>query len=599
MPRIFDGVAGNHPRLNRFDLSYTNTTSMAFGLLYPVQCDEVVPGDVFKMSCYVHAEVMPMVAPIMSDMQMFCHAFFVPYRLLYGVDTEDGLSIWEKYITGGKDGDYVTPLPAWVPSFAKTGFSSRTIWDQIGNPVYRDANDSYKWKPLVPPSRVTGDMIHRTIWNGLDVCIAPKYAYWSIYNSFYRDENLIDEVDKDTEDLAHVAFRKDYFTSALEAQQRGTAPALPVDVTFSAPTSGFYDVGDLPFKTVNLSGAPAYVNGSIGVNGQILPGDLVQTLDSAGFDQLGSSGVLKAEVTNGYPALAPALDKGTLAGEIYDTGVRFSATKNPATYLNSTVKATTFTVSDLRLAFAIQRMQELSMRSGYRYTEWLSAHFSAHPTDARLDRPEYIGGCVINIATSPVVQNSGTEGSGGSQKTPQGNKSGIGHVDTIQKIGNYRVLEHGLIMTLVSIRPKPIYSQGINRQWLRQSRWDHYMPETAFLSEMALYNAELWINGQSGDGEDDDIFGYQAHWNEMRCKNNMVSGAVRDQFNYWTLDRKFATRPHLNQDFIEIDENDFNKIFAVQDEDPFIVSWSNIIDAYRPIPAMGVPGLIDHVYGGI
>lgn len=551
MPRIFDGVAGNSPRLNRFDLSYTNTTSMAFGLLYPVQCDEVVPGDVWKMSCFCHAEVMPMVAPVMSDIQMFAHTFFVPYRIIYGIDNEDGLSIWEKYITGGKDGDYDTPLTPWVPTWSKTGFSSRTIWDQIGNPVSLTTttvggNTVYTWTPIVPPSRVSylpdQDMIHRTVYNGLDVSIAPKYAYNSIYNNFYRDENLVSEVSQDNEDLLHVAFKKDYFTSALEAQQRGTAPALPVDLNGTVPVVFSGD-------TLDFSSAAVAYPRQISV-------DTDKNLE--------------------FSNIASSLVKGAFGGAV-------DASK---------IQATTFTVSDLRLAFAIQRMQELSMRAGYRYTEWLSAHYNAHPTDARLDRPEYIGGCVMNISVSPVLQNSESAG------TPQGTKTGVGRVDSVQKIGNYRVLEHGLIMTLVSIRPKPIYQQGINRQWLRQSRFDHYIPETAFLSEQAIFNSEIWVDGTSGEGKDDDIFGYQAHWNEMRCKNNMVSGAVREQFDYWTLSRKFATRPALNQDFIEIDENDFNKIFAVQDEDPFIVSWSNLIDAYRPIPAMGVPGLIDHVYGG-
>lgn len=586
MPRVFEGVAGNHPRLNRFDLSYTNTTSMAFGLLYPVQADEVLPGDVVKMSAFVHAEVMPMVAPIMSDIQMFAHTFFVPYRILYGVDKDDGLSIWEKYITGGKDGDYDTPLPAWVPSFSKEGFSSRTIWDCIGNPVVRvDRSGVMKWEPLVPPSRVSGDMVHGSVYQGLDVCVAPRLSYNSIYNFFYRDENLVDEVPDTNEDLLHVAFRKDYFTSALEAQQRGTAPALPVDVSFTHPGT-YGSVGALFDGTVSFSRGPndiSYV--------------LESGLTSSNLIPKGQNGFV-LEGYNGTIGGDAASSSSTIKGSVFDKSILFNNITNPISYLNSAIKATTFTVSDLRLAFAIQRMQELSMRAGYRYTEWLSAHFSAHPTDARLDRPEYIGGAVINVSVSPLVQQSGTENEEGTQLTPQGTKTGIGHVDTIQKIGNYRVLEHGLIMTLVSIRPKPIYSQGINRQWLRQSRWDHYMPETAFLSEQAVYNAELYVNGESGEGEDDDIFGYQAHWNELRSKNNMVTGAVRDQFNYWTLDRKFASRPHLNQDFIEIDENDFNKIFAVQDEDPFIVSWSNIIDAYRPIPAMGVPGLIDHVYGG-
>ena len=149
MKRIFDGVAGNNPTLNKFDLSYTVTSSMKFGLLYPVQCDEVVPGDVWKMNAYVHCEVMPMVAPVMSDIQMFAHAFFVPNRILYGVDNSDGKSIFEKFITGGESGDYDTPLPKWKPNFSKSGFSSETIWDYVGNPVTYD-KITHKWSPLVP-----------------------------------------------------------------------------------------------------------------------------------------------------------------------------------------------------------------------------------------------------------------------------------------------------------------------------------------------------------------------------------------------------------------------------------------------------------------
>lgn len=285
-----------------------------------------------------------------------------------------------------------------------------------------------------------------------------------------------------------------------------------------------------------------------------------------------------------------SIGKGSLVGSLTNHGVKIGSSFNDR--WSDSIKATTFTVSDMRLAFAIQRMMELNERAGVRFTEWLSAHFNAHPTDARLDRPEYIGGALLNVTVSPLTQNSE------SATTPQGTKVGIGRVDSVQKLGNYRVLEHGLIMTLVSIRPKPIYKQGINRQWLRQVKEDYYIPELAYLSEQGIYNAEIFVDGTSGSGNDDDIFGYQARWNELRCKNNLVSGAVREQFDYWTLARDFASRPHLNQDFIEIDKGDFNHIFAVQDEDNFIVSWSNLIDAYRPIPAMGVPGLVDHVYGG-
>jgi len=572
MKRIFQGVAGNNPSLNRFDLSYTNTLSMSFGYLYPVQCDEVYPGDVFKMSCYCHAELMPLVAPVMSDIQMFAHTFFVPYRLIYGVDNEDGKSIFEKFITGGEDGDYVTPLPSWSPTWTKVGFSSLKIWDYVGNPISYTAPvapaTEPTWAPIVP--------------GGLDVSIAPKYAYNFIYNNYYRDENLVSEVSLDNEDLLKAAFKKDYFTSALLQQQRGTAPALPVDVNFNF--SSGYDYGFLFSNDVGITGNSVSVYGyntedpDIHVPGSPVfvnnDGSLSSSFDPSDYNRL-------------------AIQGGSLTGSVTNLGVGINGNGlNYTSRWNDAIKATTFTVSDMRLAFAIQRMMELNERAGVRFTEWLGAHFNAHPTDARLDRPEYIGGALLNVTVSPLTQNSE------SATTPQGTKVGIGRVDSVQKLGNYRVLEHGLIMTLVSIRPKPIYKQGINRQWLRQVKEDYYIPELAYLSEQGIYNAELYVDGTSGSGNDDDIFGYQARWNELRCKNNLVSGAVREQFDYWTLARDFASRPHLNQDFIEIDKGDFNHIFAVQDEDSFIVSWSNLIDAYRPIPAMGVPGLVDHVYGG-
>lgn len=551
---IFDGVAGNNPSLNRFDLSYTNTTSMSFGVLYPVQCDEVYPGDVWKMSAYCHAELMPMVTPVMSDMQLFAHTFFVPYRLIYGVDNEDGKSIWEKFITGGEDGDYDTPLTPWTPSFHKTGFSSRTIWDSIGNPVVYSGG---YWDPVIPA--------------GLDVSVAPKLAYNFIYNNYYRDEFLVNEVDIWTnEDLLKAAFKKDYFTSALEHQQLGTAPALPVDISGASSVKFYSDYpagvspDPVPIPTSNL----------------YYPWVNLAPMVSSPSNYLGIAS--QVPTSSGTPTpIVPAPGQKAISASV--DGANFTAT--------------TFTVSDLRLAFAIQRMMELTQRSGYRYTEWLSAHYNAHPTDARLDRPEYIGGCIMNVATSPLTQNSETA------TTPQGTKTGIGKIDSVQRIGSYRVLEHGLIMTIVSIRPKPIYKYGINRQWLRQVKEDYYIPELAYLSEQGVYNAELYVGGSSdvdgsGNPYDPQIFGYQAHWNEMRCKNNIVSGAARTSFQHWTLARPFASRPALNQDFIEIDEGDFNQIFAVQNEDTFIVSWSNLIDAYRPIPAYGVPGLIDHVYGG-
>lgn len=561
MNKVFSGVSGNTPKLNRFDLSYTNIFSADIGVLYPVQCDEVVPGDYFKTGFYAHAEVMPLRAPLMSDLQMYVHQFFVPYRLLYGVNS-DGENIWEKYITGGKDGNYATPLPAWRPSFSIEGFTSRTIWDSIGNPVNSDSSsisDEHPfpvWTPLVPPRN---NASQGQPLNGLDVSIAPKYAYNFIYNSYYRDENLVDEIDKDSEVLQSVSFRKDYFTSALLWQQRGTAPALPIESQLS---------GMVPvlFKPQTTDGV-LHFNGSSGNGISVYP-------------------------------IQSSSDRWNFIGYINDT---YSSPDSKIyaqadlSHGTGKVVSTSFTIPDLRLTTAVQRVQELSMRSGYRYTEFLSAEFGVSPTDARLDRPEYIGGAVVPVSVVSSVQTAQTSDTSEGSVSPQGNKVGVGSLDSVMKLGKYRVLEYGLIMTLVSFRPKPIYKQGINRQWLRQNRFDYYLPEFAWLSEQEIYSAENYVDGTSDDA---GIFGFQAHFNEMRCKNNIVSGAVRTTYDYWTMAREFGSRPHLNEDFITINSDDFSNPFAVQNEDKFIVSFTNLLDSYRPLPAYGTPGLVDHSYGG-
>ena len=559
--RIYDSVAGNHPPKNLFDLSHSHFLTMKVGMLYPLMCEEVYPGDVLQISDAVHCELQPMVAPLMTDLDLYSHTFFVPFRLIYGVDTSDGKSLFEKFITGGEDGDYSTPLPSWTPTWSKTGFTSDTIWDAVGFAVsYTAPSGSAQfgtWKPLVPKD--------------LAVSKAPKLSYNFIYNTYYRDENLQDEVDLENENLLYANWRKDYFTSSLESQQFGTAPAIPISgivpvrSSFPASYSGSLDSSaHANFMWYGNTAPDSYSR--IGYAPISVPQDSVRpSIEVNGGSAVGSQDGFKAFAIPDITGFASV----DLSG------------------------ATTFNVSDLRLAFAIQRLMELSMTGGHRYTEYLQAHFGASPTDARLDRPEYIGGCKFPVSVSATVQTSETSSS------PQGNKAGVGSINDIMQVGTYRVQEFGLIMTLGSIRPKPCYHQGIPRNWLRQTRFDYYHPEFANLSEQAVYRAEIYVDPSDSTYPDNGIFGYQAHWNELRARQNFVTGAMREQFDYWTMSRKFGSRPALNADFISLNHpEEYNRIWAVQDEDQFIVAWSNIVRAYRPIPAIGTPGLIDHVYGG-
>lgn len=573
MPRIYDSVPGNHPPKNRFDLSHTHFLSAKVGLLYPVLCKEMYPGDVFKVSDAVHCQLQPMVAPLLSDLDLYAHTFFVPYRLIYGVDNLDGKPIWEKYITGGDDGDYDTPLPSWSPSWSRVGFSSETIWDSIGNPVNCTVDDSdpdslvYTWSPVVPKD--------------LLVSKAPKLSYNFIYNNYYRDENLQDEVDLDNEYLLYADWRKDYFTSALESQQFGTAPGMPVTGTIPVDFGGS-SRGPVLSSPSGFSFGYIYNNGLFyGPNSQ----------------EDGLNGLRIKSSSN----LAFNVSAEDESQQQMFRNVPFTGDSNTFFYVGpaSAVldgNAIGFNVSQMRLMFAIQRLMELSQTGGHRYTEYLQAHFGVSPSDARLDRPEYIGGCVFPINVSVSVQSSATVDG----QSPQGNKVGIGNINDVQRVGSYRAEEYGLIMTLISIRPKPCYQQGISREWLRQNRFEYYSPEFANLSEQAILRAEIYVDPTDTETPDNGIFGYQAHWNELRASQNYISGAMREQFDYWLMSRKFASRPALNADFVSLGHpSEYNRIWAVQDEDQFIVAWSNLIDAYRPLPAYGTPGLIDHVYGGL
>lgn len=480
-----------------FNLSYEKKMTVDMGYLYPSMCDEVVPGDIFKIANEIVIRFNPMVAPILHEVKARIDYFFVPYRLLW--------SDWEKFITGDVLGNDASVLPRWEVSVPRIVGS---LWDYLGFP--------------------TGISL-----TGLDAPISfPRDAYNFIYNEYYRDENLINKFALTDDTIKARAWTKDYFTSALPFQQRGTAPALPISGTTHAvwATGNFANAAD---------------------------GDNV-TIDSV-------TNVLNVNAAGG------------------DTRLR-------AVFNNNTVDlsaATTFNSSDIRLAMQIQRWMERNARAGVRYTEFLRAHFGVAPSDERLQRPEYIGGFKAPIIFSEVLQTSETA------TTPQGHLAGHGIAAERQFVSKYHVQEFGLIMGILSIMPTPAYQQGINRQWLRRSRYDFYSPEFANLSEQGIELEELYAQDTSV-GHNRNIFGYQGRYSEMRYKGNMVCGLMKTTYNYWHLGRIFGAEPALNSTFVN--GSDVTKrVFAVQDVPELIVNVANKIIAIRPMPFEPEPGLLDHV----
>lgn len=496
MSNIYQNTKNNRPGRSVFNLSYDKKFDGDMGYLYPVMCDEVIPGDVMRVGNQTVIRFQPLVAPIMHEINVYTHYFFVPYRLL-----DDD---WEEFISGGVQGDSTATVPRWNPSTTAKG----TLWDYLGLPV-----------GVTPIGALPLDF--------------PRRAYNFVYNEFYNDQTLNEGgVALTNETILKRAWEKDYFTSALPFQQRGTAPALPI----SGVTNANYDLSNF-----------------VAVGGE-------------------NQAYLKATSSSKIG--------------VYNVGVTVANAWNA--FNNNTVdfsEAATFDVSDLRLAFQVQRWMERNARSGVRYTEFLQSHFGVSPKDERLDRPEYIGGTKAPVIVSEVLQTSSTDAT-----TPQGNLAGHGISASGNLAGTYRVQEYGLIIGLMSVMPRSAYQQGINRQWLRRSRFDFYFPEFANLSEQPIELAEIYASGVAA--ENTTIFGYQGRYNEMRSKSSMVCGNMRDTLDYWHLGRQFESSPLLNQSFIACDAS--KRIFAVPSEPGLIINCGNIIQAVRPLPASSEPGLIDH-----
>ena len=482
--------------------------------LIPVMCDEVVPGDFFEMGNEAVIRFQPLVAPVLHEINMYVHYFFVPYRLLWDNATPDN---WETFISGGIDGDELPTIPIWEPTDTTEG----SLWDYMGFPTGIDPDGAYP----------------------VDF---PRRAYNLVYNEFYRDETLVNEVALTNETILSRAWEKDYFTSALTAQQRGTAPALPISGTTSAIWDSNLDVGVLDNNSV---------------------WNTVQGSATAGNTSLST---LRNPSTNNITAHYLQLRTTDLNDNVVDLST-----------------ATTFDIADLRLAFQIQKWMERNARAGVRYTEFLKAHFGVSPTDDRLQRPEYIGGSKSPVIISEVLQTSSTD-----VTSPQGNLAGHGITVSQAYCGKYHAKEYGLIIGIMSVMPRSAYSQGINRQWLKSTKYDFYFPEFANLSEQAIINAEICATGSSAHNT--GIFGYQGRYDELRTKQNMICGEMRTTYDYWHLGRQFnpATPPALNGTFITCDPR--KDIFAVPSEPGLIVSFGNIIKAFRPIPLSAEPGLIDH-----
>jgi len=258
--------------------------------------------------------------------------------------------------------------------------------------------------------------------------------------------------------------------------------------------------------------------------------------------------------------------------------------------------ATGATINALRQSFQIQRLLERDARSGTRYVELVQSHFGVRSPDARLQRPEYLGGGSTPIIVNPVAQQSATGLTGGT--TPLGNLGGIGTAIAPGHGFSQSFTEHGYIIGIVNVRADLTYQQGIRKMWSRSTRYDFYFPVFANLGEQAVLNRELYADGSANDAL---VFGYQERWSEYRYSPSMVTGLFRSTsagtLDAWHLAQRFTSVPFLSSAFIQ-ETPPVSRVLAVgagaNGAQIIFDSFFDMVVA-RPLPMYSVPGMIDHL----
>ena len=556
-----------------FNTNNKHLTTANAGDLNVMYCREVLPGDTWSMDMGSAIRMTTPIFPVMDNCFVDFFWYFVPNRLVWNhwkeFMGENNLTAWEQQV------EYEIPQITSPDG----GWNIGTIADQMGIPTGKE---------------------------NLSISALPFRAYALVWNEWFRNENTNDPVMVNKDDATvqgsnatdqpvinaqlgaaplKVCKTADYFTSCLPQPQKGGPAMLPL--------------GELDLGTAEI---PVYGNGKalglISFDRNDNPIEYGMGGESNGTALSGWSG--NVGVNYGTP------NSGSTLGQTKAFGMTTNA-NNSGVVANlggtSLTVQTDVSINDLRTAFQIQKYLEKEALYGSRYTERIQAFFGVTSPDARLQRPEYLGGCRVPINIDQVIQTSASQQQSGLTTTPQGNAAAYSLTNYAGSMFTHSFTEDGLILGLYAIRQNHSYQQGLDRMWSRRTKYDFYVPVFANLGNQAVLNKEIYAQGSGvtdddGNIVDDKAFGYQEAWAEYRYSKDYITGKFRSNasgtLDSWHYGDDYDSLPMLSAEWMNETDQNIQRTLAVDNEPQFICDFYFRNRCSRVIPLYSIPGLIDH-----